>query len=204
MQQQIHRQVRFVYSTFVGGVVFLLPLAVLAVIAAQVGPYVVAAGKVVGEWLPGEGRWTYAVVGAGFLAATLILCLVAGLLARWSLSRAIARRFERHLTFLFPRYAVYKDQIAGNLGGEFAAERFRAVLVPDAGGMRIGFEVERSESAVVVYLPGSPDSWSGHVAFFTAADVKPIAGDVPECLMTLETLGRGGLTLLPASTVGES
>ena len=196
MQKQLNRQVRVVYSTLVGGVLFLLPLGVIALIAVQVGPYVADAVRATGAWVPGEGKWAYVLVLLILLCGTLIACLVAGLLARWSLSKAISQRFERHLTMLFPRYAVYKDQIAGNLGGEFAAERFRAVLVPDAGGTRIGFEVERSGEAVVVYLPGSPDSWSGHVAFFRPADVRAVAADVPECLVVLETLGRGGLSLL--------
>ena len=199
MKQHINRQVRVVYSTLVGGLLFLLPVLVLGLVAVQIGPYVLSAIHTIGDWLPGEGRWTYVLVALIFVCGTLIVCLVAGLLARWSLSRAISRQFERHLTLLFPRYAVYKDQIAGNLGGEFAAERFRAVLVPEYRGKRIGFEVERSDETVVVYIPGSPDSWSGYVAFFTTADVEPLPADMPECLVTLETLGRGGLSLLNGS-----
>ena len=62
---------------------------------------------------------------------------------------------------------------------------------------QIAFEVERLESGVVVvFLPGSPDPWSGTVAFMSPDRIEPLDLDFRSAAAPLRALGRGsGLVL---------
>lgn len=37
------------------------------------------------------------------------------------IAREFSRRVEKHLVMVFPKYAIYKDIVAGNVGGDAAA-----------------------------------------------------------------------------------
>lgn len=196
MKRQVFHHIRFVRSTLIGGVIFLLPLIVIGFLVGQAAPVFMTVVNTVAEYLPGESWWTYASVFVAALAIVIIACLLAGLAARLSFSRALAERFEKNLTMLFPRYAIFKDQLAGNLGGEYAEDRLKPVMVPYLTGERIGFEIERDETRVTVYLPGSPDPWTGTVVFFPPTDVTHFNAPTQDLLSVFEKLGRDALPLL--------
>jgi uncharacterized membrane protein len=62
---------------------------------------------------------------------------------------------------------------------------------------QIAFEVERGPGDLVaVYLPGSPDPWSGSVAHITSDRVDPVAADFASVIQTLRKVGRGSAVLL--------
>ena len=200
MKRQVLRQIRFVRSTLIGGIIFLLPLMVIGFLVGQAWPVFDAVVKTLAAYF-GDDYWAYGMVFVAAVAVVVGLCLLAGLAARMSLSRAIAERFEKQLTMLFPRYAIFKDQLAGNLGGIYARDRLRPCLVPYLTGQRIGFEIERDQSRVIVYLPGSPDPWTGEFVIFSPADVEQFDAPTADLLSVFEKLGRDSLELLnPSST----
>ncbi len=64
---------------------------------------------------------------------------------------------------------------------------------------QVGFEVERLDNGLVaVYLPGSPDTWSGVVAYLTEDRVEVLNVDFATASKTLSTLGRGSHQLFKA------
>ena len=57
---------------------------------------------------------------------------------------------------------------------------------------QIAFEIERSERGnVVIYLPGSPNPWSGSVVYFEEDRVERLDMTVPEAINNIRHLGRG-------------
>jgi hypothetical protein len=102
---------------------------------------------------------------------------------------------ESRLTMIFPRYAIYKDQLAGGIGGEFVQGELKPVVATMLdGSARLALEVDRTADGVAaVYFPSAPDSWSGTVAFVPADRVTPLTADFGEVMATFEKLGRNSL-----------
>jgi uncharacterized membrane protein len=65
---------------------------------------------------------------------------------------------------------------------------------------QVGFEVERLENGLVaVFLPSSPDTLSGTVAYLTEDRVDILNIDFATVTKTLRTLGRGSQQLFKAT-----
>ncbi len=206
MQPRFSRLLNFLRTTLIGGVIFLLPLAAVGWLVAQAGAIVwgvidsVKANPTITEWIPFQTPAGYALLVTLTVAALVGVCFLCGILAQRSLGQWFHGRAERYLSMLFPRYAVFKDQLTGNLGtGEL-----RPVLARIGPWTRIGLEVERDPVVgVTVYLPSSPDPWTGTVAIVAPDDVTPIAGDFGEVMATFEKLGRGTSKFAATALSGE-
>jgi uncharacterized membrane protein len=190
----------FFRTTAIGGLLFLLPLIVVGALIGQMAPIVLSIAKALGEILPGFIKTPEGVSLLVLFAIVilLLLCFGAGILARRSFGRRLSEAFEKKLLLLFPRYAILKDQMADSIGGDRTRPQMKPVLVRFNDMTRIGFETERSRDGqiVAVYLPGSPDPWSGQVALVDVDRVKALKDDFGEVVATCEQLGRGSARLL--------
>jgi uncharacterized membrane protein len=196
MRKRAARVVDFAKNTAIGGVFFLLPFAVALWLLGQGVAVVMGIVGVIDDWLPppepiDPHAW-HALLFAVASAALVGVAFFAGLVARRSFGKRFAEGVERRLGLLFPRYAIFKDQLAGNLGGHAAEGGLKPVVVSVGGVTRIGLEVERSEEhGVTVYLPSAPDPWTGAVAVAAPGDVRPLDSDYADVMKVFERLGRG-------------
>lgn len=103
---------------------------------------------------------------------------------------------------VFPKYAIYKDIVAGNIGGDALAPSLVPVTLQLNDMIRIGYEAGRTERGlVIVYLPGSPDPWIGSVVLVEQDRVQPLEGvDFNETAAICERLGRASGKLLASVT----
>lgn len=188
-----------VKATIVGGAVFLIPgfLAVwvlakifglLKQLASSLGPKLGIATTLGGVMLD--------VVA---IAAILIVCLLAGLIAQRATAQRVRNRVDNVLLGSFPGYAFVKGLAENIQQSEAAASGFIPVLVTTGDGSQVAFETDRIEGgAVALYLPGAPNPWSGNVIFVRSDQVKALPVSVPEALKILRTLGRGSEALAAA------
>ena len=106
---------------------------------------------------------------------------------------------------IFPKYAIYKDILAGNVGGDSHSPTLLPVTVEFDDAIRIGYESGRTErNLVIVYLPGSPDPWMGSVVLVEPRRVKPLNVAFGETSAICERLGRDSARLLASVHVGQS
>ena len=195
---------RFLKTTAVGGLLFLLPLIVIGALIGQVVPIVVTVADALGEIIPAKTAAGITLIILLAVAIVLLLCFGAGLLARRSLGRRISQGFEKKLLLLFPRYSIFKDQLKGSIGGDETKPRMKPVLARFDDSLRIGFEMERTDADLVtVYLPGAPDPWSGSVVFLNNDRVQPLGTEFGDTVDIFEKLGRDSAALL-AGRVNES
>lgn len=190
LPRQTRRPFRFLRSTAIGGLLFLLPLIVLGYLLGKVGAVVYQVALLLNEFMGVNTAYGYAVLLIASLALIVLACFGAGVAAQWTLSRRLGEFVERHLMLIFPRYSIYKDQVAGGVGGKFARDRMTPVLVEIHGLTRMALEVERSEELITIYFPGAPDPWSGTVGFIAADRVRPIQAEFGDVMNTFEKLGR--------------
>jgi uncharacterized membrane protein len=180
-------------TTILGGVFFLLPFAVVVFLVGQLSVIVAPIAKEIGKAFPNLPHTFGFVSGATLLAILLLilLCYVAGLIARSALAARFSGKIEKTIIFLFPRYAILKDQMASNLGGHAIDPTMKPVLVRMEGVSRLGFETARAaDGMVTVFLPGSPDPWQGHLVVVAPERVEPIAADFGAAVSMCESLGR--------------
>ncbi|MEQ8849517.1 hypothetical protein [Botrimarina sp.] len=198
MKRHFERYFGLLKTTLLGGVVFLLPLMVVGALLGQAAMIVAGVVSALQDYLRENsdtighyvelGPLLYASVAVASSVLLVLACFAAGVFARRRLGRWFTERAERYLLMLFPRYAVFKDQLTGNLG----TGTLRPVVVRLQGATRVGMEVERDASGVVtVYLPSSPDPWTGDVVILPAAEVTPIDAPSADVMATFEKLGRG-------------
>ena len=187
----------FLTTTAIGGLLFLLPLIVIGALIGQVVPIVLTIAEFLGEFLPFRSPGGIALLVLLAIAVLLLICFAAGVLARRTIGKRISEGFERLLLLLFPRYTIIKDQMASSVGGHENRPRMKPVLVRLYGTLQIGLETERSDDGLVtVYLPGSPDPWSGRVVILTADEVEATDMKFGDAVATFEQLGRGSAALL--------
>ena len=202
MPQQTN-PIRFLRTTAIGGLLFLLPLVVVGALIGQVVPIVMTIAERLGEILPGfvktPGGITLLILLA--IVILLLLCFAAGLVARWSFGRNLSEAFEKKLVLFFPRYAILKDQMADSIGGEQAKAQMKPVIARFDDCIRLGFETERHENTglVSVFLPGSPDPWAGKVVLLKIDRVESLEVDFGDAVASCEQLGRGSTSLISKS-----
>lgn len=202
--------IKFLKTTAIGGLIFLLPLIVIGALIGQIAPIVMSIATSLAKVLPSFFKTPS---GIGLLIALtigviLLLCFGAGILARRSFIQRLGSAFEKQLAFFFPRYTILKDQMADSIGGEENRPQMKPVLIRFNDVMRIGFETERcdAQNLVTVYLPGSPDPWAGKTVIVDSGRVEPLKTEFGDAVATCEQVGRGSIKLiadLPQRSVSE-
>ncbi|TWT66561.1 DUF502 domain-containing protein [Allorhodopirellula solitaria] len=219
----VNRHFSFLRATAIGGIFFLLPLVVLGVLLGKVGQViyavVVQVQPILHDWLGIDGPAGYALIVAIVVLVIVLLCFMAGMMAGRSIARRFTSTVEKYLLMMFPRYAIFKEQLSGNIGGEIAKNQLHPVCVQLEGYTRLGFEVERTEretvdaiegerqnmhdELVTVFLPGSPDPWTGTVINVSPDRVSPIETPFPDVLGAFEKLGQDSQKILRGESVYE-
>lgn len=186
---------RFMRTTAIGGLMFLLPLVVVGAAIGQVAPVVMTIAESIHKLLPGLSKIPGGIALLILLAIVILLliCFVAGILARRSFIHRLSEWFEKKITLLFPRYAILKDQMADSIGSDQTKADMKPVVVRFDDHMQVGFETERNDQVpfVSVYLPGSPDPWAGRVVLVESERIEPLDVHFGVAVGTCEQLGRG-------------
>ncbi len=201
------RQFGFLKTTALGGVLFLLPLIVIGALVGQAVPIVVAIAEFIGRIIPVSSAWGVALIMALAIGVCVMLCFLAGFIARLSMGRRLSHWMERNVLLIFPRYAVVRDQMAGSVGGGVIQSTLKPVLVTFDDHQVVAFESDRFITAdhhpgrVVIYMPGAPDPWSGQIVFVEPHRVQPLDIEFSIAIDMCKGLGRdAAATLTPPST----
>lgn len=198
----MNKFIRFLKTTAIGGLLFLLPLIVIGALIGQIVPIIMSVARGLGEVIPIKTPGGIGLLILLSIAALLFACFGAGLLARRSLGKKLSENFEKYLLLLFPRYAIIKEQMVSGIGGHKNTPTMKPVLVRFIDSQRIGFETERTDDGLVtVYLPGSPDPWAGSVVQLNADRVETLDAEFGDTVATFEQLGRKSTALLADNAI---
>ena len=186
-------------TMIVGGVIFLVPFAVVLLLFGKVFGVSLRLAEPIADRIPFDA---VAGVALSQILAVLIMlaaCFLAGLAALSTPGKRLYRKLDDALLNLVPRYAFIKS-MADSFGGSDATV-LQPVLVRFDDLAQIAFEVERGPGDLVtVYLPGSPDPWSGSVAHVTSDRITPLDKDFTSVIGSLRKVGRGTSALLDSSS----
>ena len=179
-------------SIAIGGILFIIPITVAVVVIGKVMGVLEEVAEPMAGFIPTDTILGFGLAQVIAVALLLLVCLVAGLVARSAIGQLVGGKVEGILLAAIPGYAVLKGLVEQVLKSQEQAAQFKPILVPVRGGFRPAFEVERLPSGeVVVFHPSSPNVWSGFVSYLEPAQVRPLELGVGEMFHSLEQMGIG-------------
>lgn len=194
--------VRMLVTTMIGGIVFLIPLVVVVMIVGKALKFTLLLAEPIAARLPRDTVGGIGLVSLIALALVFVICFIAGLMARRSYDLGIAKWFDAKLQDFVPRYTVIKAMTQRLASG--SEGQLKTVLAKFDDNAQIAFEIDRSENGLVsLFLPGSPDPWSGTVIHMPAERVVPINAEFGEAIKSLKALGSGTAAILDGSNLSK-
>jgi len=179
-------------SIAIGGVLFLIPIAIAVVVIGKVVGFLSIVAEPMADILPTDTILGFGLAQIIAVALLLAVCFAAGLIARSAIAKGLVHRIESRLLSAVPGYGIIKGIADQALSSKDSAAQFKPVLVPERGGVRPALEVERMPSGrVAIFLPGAPNPWSGYVAYLDTEQVQPLDMKATDLMHSLEGLGIG-------------
>ncbi len=181
---------RFLKSTILGGLVVLVPVAVLGAVLAWAIPLILKVVTPVFEWLPDK---SVGGVSLTFVAALLCLvasCFVIGLVAETALVRRLGSGADQIALFV-PGYALMKHVGADVVGIE-RKNPVKTVLARFEASWQVGFLMETfADGRHLIFVPGVPRALIGTLHILEPERVQMLTMSVSSALDILSRLGVG-------------
>ncbi|MBW2274418.1 MAG: hypothetical protein JRG96_14195 [Deltaproteobacteria bacterium] len=98
----------FIKTTLIGGLIFLVPLIVLIVVIGQAIGVLIVVAEPIAELIPAETVAGIALVNLIALGAVILLCFLAGLVARSAAARKLTDMAESKVLQKIPGYTIIK------------------------------------------------------------------------------------------------
>jgi uncharacterized membrane protein len=182
---------QFIKDTLVGGVLFLLPGALLLWLAEKVLPLARKLMKPVEGLFPGHLVAQFALGTLLAVIALLLVAFIAGMLARTPPGQRLIRWIEESIVGSLPQYRMAKSVLEGRGAGDGVPD-VQPVLVPAGEGWRIGLKFDSIEGGwASVFLPNSPKARTGSVVLLPESSLRPLALPLAETTLLLSHLGGG-------------
>ena len=181
-------------NTVISGFFFLMPVLVVLIIITKARAWLAAVGKEVGiESMVGIG-------GSSVATGVLLigLCLVCGLLMRYSLIAAFGRSMERTLAKYVPAYNTYKIMAEEKLKNQRRILPYTSALIKRHDCWQPAYIIERDQNEnYVVFLPDIPETSAGHVLLARGDQIKIVSSvKASELDASLKKWGKGLLSEL--------
>jgi uncharacterized membrane protein len=184
----------FLKTTIVGGVLFLLPLAVVLMVLGYALGLASKVAQPISDRLDLQLWGDLAGVGLVTILSALVLVLVsfaAGIVARTYSGERITRWFESSLLGRLPQYQMLKSMTEG-LAQLENARGIKPALISIEGGWQMGYLLEPLENGwSSVFLPQAPTPMSGNVMYLPADRVRPLGITMVEAMSIIRRIGVG-------------
>jgi uncharacterized membrane protein len=182
---------KFLKTTAIGGLLFLLPVLVVVGLLGYLYQGIVVVHEHLKHWMPFDSAASVVVLFIVTIAAIVVACFVAGLFAQRAIGVHFSGTIEKRLMKVIPKYGIYKDLLAGTIGGSGNVPTLHPILVRREGVLLLAFQADKlANGMLVVFLPGAPDPWNGSVALVAPEQVQSVQLTFTECVEICEQLGR--------------
>ena len=185
------KHVGFLKTTIIGGLIFLIPFVLIVSVLGKAIKTMIVVARPLEKMIPLESIGGIAVIHILAILLLVFLCFLAGLFARGSAGKRAFNWLDSKLIMMIPGYSFIKG-----FTGTIEKDESKTVMIPVLAKLDdqtlLGFEIERlNDGQVVVFLPGSPDTTSGTVAYMTEDRIQKLDIDFAATYKILRTLGRG-------------
>ncbi|WJS96098.1 DUF502 domain-containing protein [Flavobacterium johnsoniae] len=187
---------KIIKATFLGGILFLAPLVVLLVILEKGYGIIQKVTLPLVNNLPKVKVLGLALQELIGILIIIVICFLAGLLARTAKARELIQKLEDGILSFVPGYSFMKSMNENIMGIE-SKDDLKVILVPTDAGLQFAFLIEQiDENNFTVFVPDAPNPWSGSVVFVEKKDIKEIDMTQKQALACIRKLGFGSKELL--------
>jgi uncharacterized membrane protein len=195
--------IRFIMTTIIGGLLFLVPVAFLAFMLTKVFGFMVLIAEPMADWLPVETIGGIALANLIAVVAIILVCFLAGLVARNAMASGLVKTLESKVLMKIPGYTIIKGIKGGFDKGE--SNHFKPVALKLGSAERIGFEIQKlADGRSMVFIPSVPNAFSGITQILPADQVTYLDVPVTQIMELAEKYGSGVDELLAQKVSGET
>lgn len=188
----------FFKTALLGGVVILLPIAILLFVAKWVFGLVTGLIEPFTSLIQTESKVQAILVDLLVLAILIATCFVIGVFTRTRLGAIVFGAFERWLLQVIPGYKLIKETVTQLFGGKRSP--FVAVALVQAFDnptLMTAFVVARHDNGLVtVFAPTGPNPTTGYIFHLEAHRVHPVAVPVEEAMRSIIACGVGSRNIV--------
>mgnify|MGYP006358302663 FL=1 len=194
----------FLKATLVGGLMFLVPVALLAVVLRHALQFAGRIAEPLAAVLPVSHVDGVAVATLIAIAILLIVAFLAGLLSRTGPGRRVTHWFEESILGGLPQYRMVKSLAEGLTQLETGGDMQPVLMRGDEGWM-LGYQMEElPDGWRVVFLPASPTPMSGNVMYVEASRVQSLDLSMRDAMQLVKRLGIGSAEKLRGTNLAAS
>jgi uncharacterized membrane protein len=177
--------------TLVRGILFLVPIVLLAVLAREGYRVLRRVSQPVARLLPEDRLLGILAEDLLTIAALVLVFLIAGLVVGTRPGRRLGDRLERTVLYRVPGYLLVRGAV-GDVPGLSGDARPETALVETDEGWAFALLVERlPEGYCTVFLPDAPTPTSGSVRLVASGRVRPLDASMLDLLACLTRSGTG-------------
>ena len=187
---------RIIRTTLVGGILFLVPLAVFFILLEKAYHIVEKVTLPLSSHLPKVNILGLALQEIIGLLVIVFICFLAGIIARTSIAKTLVSKLENKILSLIPGYSFMKG-INENIFGVEDEDSLKVILARVDDGWQFAFLIEQiNEDHFTVFVPDAPNPMSGGVYFMEKDHIKEVSISQKEALQCIRKLGFGSKDLL--------
>ena len=186
----------FLKTTILGGVLLLVPIVTFIAIIGKALQITIKLATPLAKIFGISS--VEGIVATQLLAIVILLliCFLAGLAARTNRAKKFVEYLEVNILEKVPAYALLKAK-SQNILSLKEAQDLVPIMARFDDSWQLAFEIERLQpDKVVIFLPGSPDPWSGSVAIVEAERVTELKLSPHATTNILKRLGKGSVAVL--------
>jgi uncharacterized membrane protein len=195
--RRFQKMIRFIRTTIVGGILFLLPFGVLIFVLGQVLPVAQKIVQPLAALIPFSSfiGLNIPVLLTGLLM--LLICFVTGLFARTTLATRLVGELEKSVLSNIPGYDLLK-QMSADIAGSADSSQQQVVIVRLDDAIQVGLKIEDIDDGkrLAVFIPDAPIPHTGGIVIVDADRVTETNMSVKALLACLVRRGQGLNTLL--------
>jgi uncharacterized membrane protein len=186
---------RFITTTVIGGIVFLVPLVFLVFVLGKAIGFMMVVAEPMAAWIPVDSVGGIALANLIAIVCVIFISFIAGLIARHTVAAGFVRSLETAVLSKIPGYQMIKGIKSGFDPAE--TEGMKPVALQLGSAERIGLEIQQlKDGRSMVYIPSAPSAWSGVTQILPAEQITYLDVPVTRVLDLTDKYGYGVEDLL--------
>jgi uncharacterized membrane protein len=182
--------VKFMMTTIMGGLLFLVPLVFLVFVLGKAIGFMMIIAKPLADWLPVDTVGGVALANLLAVLAVILVSFIAGLVARHTMAGGMVKTLESKILVKIPGYAMVKGIKSGFDASE--TDGMKPVALKLGSAERIALEIEKlPDGRSMVYIPSAPSPWSGVTQILPAEQLTYLDVPITRVLEITEKYGHG-------------
>lgn len=181
----------FLGTTFLGGLVVILPLAIFAILAKWVITFFDGIIDPLASLFP--ERWNEFLIKLLAFGIITVFCFAIGLMVRTQFGNSIVSWLEQQILYRLPLYSTIKETVQQFFGKEKTAFSKVVLIEPFANGVQmLGFVTDETEEGMMtVFSPTAPNPTNGYVFVVHRDTVELLDVKAEVAMKNILSLGAG-------------